>query len=472
VGKGSIRERDKPRRFRDPIYDLYTFDGKNDVDRLALDLVDTPAFQRLRRIKQLGFADHVYPAASHSRFAHSLGVYAAAQKIVAALRDRGMHKDLLDAEEADDALIGALLHDIGHGPFSHAFEKVHEALGVEKSHEDWTREIIRGAGTDKTILDLLGDDRARRVAELLEGKRRSSCWSAIISSAFDADRLDYVQRDRFMSGTGTGAIDFTWLLEHVRIATLDDPTPVRTFAVNRRALQQAETFLLARYQLYEQVYFHKICRGFEALLVVCLTGLAALAEAGRSDEVGLPASDLLVQHLLHPSLDTYLRIDDGVINSALQRVTSEQLKPKASREALRVYRLATQIISRIKLECLDLEQWASLHGKQYVSVVRCARRFAEKELGLKLGDAMFLDEPTLSVYGKRNRENVPIHKRIWIDIDEKHPVEITEVSGVIRGQPAERKLGRLFFMKRTDRDETQNHLSGQLDNLPNVRRRR
>lgn len=119
----------KHRRFRDPIYDLYTFglssdDKRKRVDAKALMLIETKEFQRLRRIKQLGFADYVYPGASHTRFAHSLGVYAVAQTIIQELKDNNAleSEDLLDNEDIEDTLLAALLHDIGHGPFSHAFE--------------------------------------------------------------------------------------------------------------------------------------------------------------------------------------------------------------------------------------------------------------------------------------------------------------------------------------------------------------
>ena len=468
----------KPRRFRDPVYDLYTFDPEKDpVDKVALGLIETPAFQRLRRIKQLGFADHVYPGASHTRFAHSLGVFAAARRIVGVITaPKDTPKELLDKEEIEDALIAALLHDVGHGPFSHAFEKVHEALGRERSHEAWTRKIIlQGAkGSEpETIGSILGLDRANRIADLLEGKRRSSCWSAIISSAFDADRLDYVRRDRLMSGTGTGAIDFTWLLEHVSISLLPSEPRERTFAVNRRALQQAETFLLARYQLYDQVYFHKICRGFECLLVACLKQVAAIVAAGKGDALGLPETNLLVQHLRHGTEQTFLRIDDAVLNAALRQVaeasapTSGSIKEKVES----VKDLAIRIVNRERTECLDLERWAGNHNKRYGDVVKCAQSFAERSLMLRWGKTVFFDEPTLSVYGKAKREEVETHKKLWIDIEEEHPVEITAVSGVIRGQPSGRKIGRMFFLDKAHRDLTKLHLLDQLANLRDGPRR-
>lgn len=470
-----------PRRFRDPIYDLYTFYSEDPIDGVALALIDTPAFQRLRRIKQLGFADHVYPGASHTRFAHSLGVYAAARLILAELVSKGMSEptpDFFHAENREDAVLAALLHDVGHGPFSHAFEKVHESLGLRKPHESWTRDIILHEppnAEEPTIKSILGEERANRIADLLDGNSRDSCWSAMVSSAFDADRLDYVRRDRTMSGTATGAIDFTWLLEHVSIAALNaaDP-PIPTFAVNRRALQQAETFLLSRYQLYNQVYFHKICRGLEKLMVACLTELAEFADRGETEAIGLPANNLLVRHLSSSTgrtVQTYLRVDDAIVNAALQQIAASA-PGEATGFGLRVDRirnLATRIINRKIPECLDLEHWAAVHNKRYAPVVKCALAYAKRVLGLREGECYFFDEPTLSVYGKTRPE---MHKKLWIKMDgREEPVEITEVSGVVRGQAAVRKIGRLFFLRETERDATKQHLEAEASRLPDLRRR-
>jgi HD superfamily phosphohydrolase len=480
----------KPRRFRDPIYDLYTFCEKTvegitvtpdaamrkRIDQTALDLIDTPAFQRLRRIRQLGFAEHVYPGASHTRFAHSLGVYAGAQMILQRLKGKGVPppvtNDFFIEENQEDAVLAALLHDVGHGPFSHAFEKVHEAIGLKKSHESWTRDIILHKGTgsgEPNIVSILGEHRAKRIADLLDGESRSSCWSAIVSSAFDADRLDYVRRDRVMAGTGTGAIDFTWLLEHVALAPLNtfDP-PILTFAIDSRALQQAETFLLARYQLYDQVYFHKICRGLEKLLTACIVALAQLVKRGETEAVGLPANNLLVQHLDATSgltVESYLRIDDTVVIAALQQVAASPGSKVAGTETIRD--LASRLVNRKHLECLDLEQWAKANFKRYAPVVKAARTFAKRDLGLAEGVSCFFDEPTLSIYGKTRPD---VHKKLWVYAKgRKEPVEISEVSAVIRGQSKVRQLGRLFFFDPSHREDTETFLRSKLGELPDAR---
>lgn len=470
------RER-RPRRVRDPVYDLYTF--KDEIDAFALRIIETAPFQRLRRIKQLGFADHVYPGASHTRFAHSLGVYAATRRIIDVIVPRDQQPDLLQDVEVREAILAALLHDIGHGPFSHAFENVYlKVFGRKKVHEDWTCDIVTHAvleGAEGGLLGLLKEAQAAGALDLLRGKREN--WlSAVFASAFDADRLDYVRRDRLMSGTGTGAIDFTWLLEHVRLT----PVPAnghdaKAFAVDRHALQQAETFLMARYQLYDQVYFHKVCRGFECLLGACLQELVRFVEAGRWEAAGLCATNHLVQHLqacldaqggesdAHKAklVETYLRIDDTVLTAALQQMA---YAPAEEAEDLR--RLAGSIVNRKRPACLDLEQIHLIHKIPYAKVKAKAKAYITKVLKLKEGKEYFFDEPTLSVYGKGAREAVPPHKKLWIVTGDMPAVEIIRESKLIGAQPEVRKIGRLFFGSEAHRNDVRDYLFDFFDLKP------
>ena len=132
-------------RIRDPVHGLIVFgDGndkaQNETDRIAWRLLNTSEFQRLRRIRQLGFSDLVYPGATHSRFAHAVGVYHTARQLIEVIRRRLE----FDEERARVALLAALLHDIGHGPFSHVFEHVARAMNLKKRHEDWSAEIVQG----------------------------------------------------------------------------------------------------------------------------------------------------------------------------------------------------------------------------------------------------------------------------------------------------------------------------------------
>jgi hypothetical protein len=196
------------------------------------------------------------------------------------------------------------------------------------------------------------------------------------------------------------------------------------------------------------------------LLVACLKGLAAIVESGELETTGLSESNLLIKHFREGTVESYLGIDDAVVNSALHQMSEALLRGEAA-----VSRLATRICNRDKLESLDLEQWAIVHGKSYDAVVKCAKSFAQESLGLRLGRTVFFDEPTLSVYGKAKAEEVPIHKRLWIHTDGETPVEITTVSGVIRGYPSIRRIGRIFFLEEDHRDQTKDHLDSQMDKL-------
>jgi HD superfamily phosphohydrolase len=180
------------------------------VDEAVWKLLQTPDMQRLRRIKQLGVSEYVFPSASHSRFAHSVGVFHNARRLVQLIkreielkRVEGEFKE----ERAKVALFAALLHDIGHGPFSHAFEEARKALASERhenasakakirKHELFTADMIEDeSGEIKQILDQSGVN-AKDVADLIRAETPTDMYHSVVSSSFDADRLDYLIRDR------------------------------------------------------------------------------------------------------------------------------------------------------------------------------------------------------------------------------------------------------------------------------------
>lgn len=446
MGRSEGDETFKPRLVRDPVYNIYRFE--DETDRLALQLVDTPAFQRLRRIKQLGFSDYVYPGASHTRFAHSIGVYATAKKLIKVIEKQS--ETPLEPGHVQVALLAALLHDIGHGPFSHAFEAVHkDQPRLKKKHEEWSASIIT---EDKHILGILGVELAKKIAKLLTSDAQDY-YEAIVSSSFDADRLDYVRRDRIMSGTGTGAIDFEWLMEHVRFDKIAiSKKEIRTFTLDPKAVQQAEIFLLARYHLYDQVYFHKVNRGMECLLAGCLKHLAEFTRRGRWQAVGLPEDNHLVRFLHDPNVETYLGIDDTVVMAALQQIaTPEHEKSGDIRD------LAYRVINRVKPWCLNLEKLVPPDGSYDLTRDR-ALAYVEENFEGELNATIFFDEPRLSIYGQAKDDDIKVHKKLWIHSERGDPKEITAVSRVISDQAPLRRIGRLFFLDKAQRDEVETFL--------------
>jgi HD superfamily phosphohydrolase len=211
----------KPQRIRDPVHNLIVFDDVGLVDEFAWELLRTPDLQRLRRIKQLGVSEFVFPSASHSRFAHSVGVFNNARRLVQLIEREIKFKRVageFNEERAKVALFAAMLHDIGHGPFSHAFEEARNALALERAggavarpkmrkHEAFTADMILDPGGQiGAILDRAGI-KADDVAKLISEEIPADMYHAVVSSSFDADRLDYLIRDRYMTGVGAGAID-------------------------------------------------------------------------------------------------------------------------------------------------------------------------------------------------------------------------------------------------------------------------
>ena len=187
----------RQQRIRDPIHNLISFED-NEFEDVIWRLIQTRPFQRLRRIKQLGFSDLVYPGATHSRFAHSVGVFQTARQLMQIIQKK-VGQPNWSQSKANAALAASLLHDVGHGPFSHAFEEVGRRLNLKLAdHEHVSDQLIRDseiAGPLKDISSGFHND----VADVIKSKGPRTVYDAVVSSQFDADRLDYMRRDRMMT---------------------------------------------------------------------------------------------------------------------------------------------------------------------------------------------------------------------------------------------------------------------------------
>ena len=258
----------KPQRVRDPLHNLIEFRA-NDFENVMWKVIQTRPFQRLRRIKQLGFSEFVYPGATHTRFAHSIGVFHTARMLME-LVGRHLGESGYDSNKARTALAAALVHDVGHGPFSHAFEDVGMQLGLKLAEHEHVSDLLIRNSEIQDAFRPLGSGFAADVAALIApGGGPTDLYGAVVSSQFDADRLDYMRRDRLMTGTQHSAIDFDWLLSNLEVASL--PTGVddqqtgslETFVLGPKASYAAETYILGLFQLYPTVYLHKATRGAE-----------------------------------------------------------------------------------------------------------------------------------------------------------------------------------------------------------------
>ena len=261
---------------RDPLYNYISIDTKK--DRWLLDLLDCPEVQRLRRIHQLGVSYLTYPGADHNRLAHSLGVVHLTQQ---ALRHLGkdLGRRLPDQPRAvRRVLVAALIHDVGHGPFSHLFEP---CLGID--HEDWTKAIILSEETQvHQILKRHFDHTfPRRVAELIDKDNHDQpAWQKyLLSSQLDMDRLDYLRRDSLFTGAGYGHFDWFRLLNTFEI--YEDDESGRDIVWAEKSLLAIEEYIFSRYYMYQNVYLHKTTRGFEKMVEAMWARARKFYDRGR-----------------------------------------------------------------------------------------------------------------------------------------------------------------------------------------------
>src|SRR3954454_11084864 len=253
---------------RDPVHDVIAFRTERPADALLFRLLNAGEVQRLRRIRQLGMASLAYPSADHSRYSHSLGVMETARKILDQLRK----SFAIDEEGETICVVAALLHDLGHGPFSHVFERV---SGIH--HERLTQRVITDPDSDVHRI-LFQHDKLlpERIVEVLRCRPRRTFSCDILSSQLDADRLDYLLRDNLMTGSQYGNYDLGWLLHAF---TIDEKT--NRLAVTWKGVSAVEAYLQSRYHMYHNVYFHKVVRSGEGMLKLALQRAKRLAVQDR-----------------------------------------------------------------------------------------------------------------------------------------------------------------------------------------------
>ena len=220
-------------------------------DQVIWDLVKTREFQRLRRIKQLGTTYLVFHGAEHSRFNHSLGVYEIVRRI---MDDVFKGRPEWDEGERLLVLCAALLHDLGHGPFSHAFENV-----FQTDHEYFTRQILLGDTEVNSVLRRVADDFPEKVAQVIEKTYPNELVVSLISSQIDADRMDYLQRDAYYTGVSYGHFDMERIMRVMR--------PRKNGVVIKESgMHAVEHYIMSRYQMYLQIYLHPVSRSAEVVL--------------------------------------------------------------------------------------------------------------------------------------------------------------------------------------------------------------
>ena len=275
--------------FRDPLYGNITIKYE-----IISKLINTKEFQRLRRIRQLAGVSMIYPGAEHSRFSHSLGVYHLAYEFI---RETELETYLTEREQLL-FLTAALLHDVGHGPYSHAFEEV-----FNTKHEEIGSKIILTNKNINGILNEVDKDFAKDVSDILLNQSKHLVIQQLISSQLDVDRLDYLMRDTYYTGAAYGNIDTSRIMRVMRI--VNDKVVFKVSGISA-----IENYLISRYHMYWQVYFHIGTRAYELVLEKIYLRIKDLIDLDLLDN-----ANLLKELNKDPrNLETYLKIDDNYIN--------------------------------------------------------------------------------------------------------------------------------------------------------------
>jgi HD superfamily phosphohydrolase len=345
-------QRSLERTYHDPLHGAIALNRNDPVEALLVQLIDTPAFQRLRRIRQLGPASLTFHGAEGSRFTHSLGVMAIARRAFDRLAQR--YPPLASYRAV--VLCAALLHDIGHGPFSHTCEEV---FGGD--HEHWTRRILRESAPVRHMLEAFDSELIDQIEQVYTKTHPIPLVWQLVSSQLDCDRLDYLMRDSYFTGASYGRLD----LDRILLAMNYDPV-TQQLVVVRKGLAAIEHYLIVRFFMYAQVYSHPKNLAASWGLDQAFRRARALRAAGR-----LEADPTINAWLSQPcdqlTLADYLAADDGVLTYHLQRWQHQDDPVLAD--------LCRRYLDRDLLKALDV---TALHPAQRETLLQQAKLWLER----------------------------------------------------------------------------------------------
>ena len=262
--------------------------------------LDSKEFQRLRRIRQLGGDFQVYPTAEHSRFSHSLGVYEIVRRMVTEVKS--LCVELTEYDKVCVMLAG-LLHDVGHGPFSHAFENI-----TNHSHEEYTAKIILGNTELNAILRAVSEKLPQDIVSIIQHTHENDILNQIVSGQLDADRMDYLLRDSYFTATSYGQFDLERILRTMRVRKTIEGRKV--IVVKYTGIHSVEDYIMARYQMYWQVYYHPVARSYEAVFIQLFN---RLKDIFKVDKDYFEDMKVLIPFLekSEVSVDEYFKLDEN-----------------------------------------------------------------------------------------------------------------------------------------------------------------
>jgi len=410
------------RIYRDPVHNIIRLQTDSDEGELMMRLIDAAEFQRLRRIKQLGLGLYTYQGAEHSRFTHSLGAFHLMTRVL----DRLGETYAIDPEDRIAARAAALLHDVGHGSFSHVMEKV-----LNFHHERWTVQVILDKGSEiGELLRSHSDDLPEKVASIIEGKFQPSALAQLVSSQLDVDRMDYLLRDSLMTGAKYGIYDLEWIINALAI----DEAADRVY-VQARGIYAVEEYLQARYYMFRQVYFHRTLRSAEAILRSIIRRALHLLDDDQEvwHATGTAFEKILRRETL--TIGDHMQIDDSdfIFNVKQWQSSSDPILRDLSR----------RFISRRLFKAIDLD----MRQDQQAEFLTGARQKVERA-GFD-PDYYFIEDRASDVpyYSYYHTAKSEPKSHIYVESGYASPEirEISEVSNVVKGLQHAYELHRICF---------------------------
>lgn len=407
--------------YRDSVHNIIRLKTDTDEGKLLVRLIDTAEFQRLRRVRQLGLAYFAYQAAEHSRFTHSLGALHLATRILAKLDSSYKISD-----EAKTAVrCAALLHDIGHGAFSHVIETI---LGFH--HEDFTIEAVLSEETEVgQVLRGYSNNLPEDVADIIRGTFRPMALAQLVSSQLDVDRMDYLLRDSLMTGAKYGIYDLEWIIKSLEIDEEND----RLF-VSARGIYAVEDYLQARYYMFRQVYFHRTLRSAESILRSLLRRALHLFQNGENIWF---ARETAFENILKGrklSLKEHLSIDDTDVGFHIKQWQNSDDKILSD--------LSRRFLNRRLFKAFDLD----MPEDERQNFLDQARKLVENA-GFD-SDYYFIEDKAGDVpYYFYTKTQTNPKNLIFVEEGFSHPQikEISEISAAVRGLQKGYQMHRVCF---------------------------